>query len=528
MRLRTENIHEYRIKCNSIAQITLDDDFNVPDNKADIELIVKEWGDVQVDSVKVNKDKATVEGELKYALLFIGSASNMERMQPVKMEGKMPFSENVNLSDDATGDYVTCQASIEDLSIKAINSRKISVKAIVTLKIVCENLQDIQMVTGIEETDNTDIQQLQRELEFVQLAVNQRDNFRIRENISLPAGKSDIQEIIWDDVDVRNMNTRLADDGLKLTGELDVFVMYLGTDDSRAIQWYETTVNFDGSLDISGCSADMIPYVNYQVIGKAIEGRPDLDGENRDISVEVVMDMDVKAYEERKKDVIADIYSPTCRLDLTTSDTLLRTLLVHNKVASRVSGNLQLEKYADLMQICNCTATVQLDDCSYSNGEITAEGIVLANVFYITSNDNQPLGSVKTVIPFANKISLPDNVSEKELEYSIKPTIEQLAATINSAGVIEVKATILLDVICFRNFNYTGIKEGIFDNEKMDLSDKPSMTGYIADGTKTLWDVAKTYHTTTESIKRSNSKTAEGFTELSKVPRGTKLLLVRG
>ena len=47
MRLRTENIHEYRIKCNSIAQITLDDDFNVPDNKADIELIVKEWGDVQ-------------------------------------------------------------------------------------------------------------------------------------------------------------------------------------------------------------------------------------------------------------------------------------------------------------------------------------------------------------------------------------------------------------------------------------------------------------------------------------------------
>ena len=42
MRLRTENIHEYRIKCNSIAQITLDDDFNVPDNKADIELIVKE------------------------------------------------------------------------------------------------------------------------------------------------------------------------------------------------------------------------------------------------------------------------------------------------------------------------------------------------------------------------------------------------------------------------------------------------------------------------------------------------------
>ena len=60
---------------------------------------------------------------------------------------------------------------------------------------------------------------LKEELEFVQLAVNQRDNFRIRENVSLPAGKPEIQEIIWDDVDVRNLNTRLADDGLKLAGD---------------------------------------------------------------------------------------------------------------------------------------------------------------------------------------------------------------------------------------------------------------------------------------------------------------------
>ena len=74
-------------------------------------------------------------------LLYIGATSSIERMHPVKMDGRMNFSENVNLSSDCTGDYITCQASIEDLSIKAINSRKISVKAIVTLKLICEKLQ---------------------------------------------------------------------------------------------------------------------------------------------------------------------------------------------------------------------------------------------------------------------------------------------------------------------------------------------------------------------------------------------------
>ena len=526
MRLRTENIHEYRLKCNTVAQITLDDDFNVPDTKDDIELIVKEWGNVQTDSVKVNKDKAAVDGDLKFSLLYIGASSDSERMQPVKMTGKMSFSENVNLSGDCTGDYVTCQASIEDLSIKAINSRKISVKAIVTLKLICESLQDIQMITGVDETENTDIQQLKEELEFVQLAVNQRDNFRIRENVSLPAGKPEIQEIIWDDVDVRNLNTRLADDGLKLAGDLDIFVMYIGNGETGNVQWYETTASFEGSLDISGCNADMIPYVNFQIIGKTVEERPDLDGENRDIAVEVVLDMDVKAYEERKKDVIADIYSPSYDMEIENADTQLRCLVVRNNVSSRVSGNLQLENYADLMQICNCTATVQLDDVTYKEGELVAEGVVSANVFYITSSDSQPLGSVHTIIPFAGTVKI-DGVSPDSLEYNIKPSVQQLSATINSAGVIEVKSSVSLDVIVFRNFEYSGIKSAYMSEEKCDLSKMPSMTGYIADGTKTLWDVSKMYHTTADSIKASNPKCADGLSESVIVPRGTKLLLVK-
>ena len=497
MRLRTENIHEYRLKCNTVAQITLDDDFNVPDTKDDIELIVKEWGNVQTDSVKVNKDKAAVDGQLKFSLLYIGASSDSERMQPVKMTGKMSFSENVNLSGDCTGDYVTCQASIEDLSIKAINSRKISVKAIVTLKLICESLQDIQMITGVDETENTDIQQLKEELEFVQLAVNQRDNFRIRENVSLPAGKPEIQEIIWDDVDVRNLNTRLADDGLKLAGDLDIFVMYIGNGETGNVQWYETTASFEGSLDISGCNA-----------------------------VEVVLDMDVKAYEERKKDVIADIYSPSYDMEIENADTQLRCLVVRNNVSSRVSGNLQLENYADLMQICNCTATVQLDDVTYKEGELVAEGVVSANVFYITSSDSQPLGSVHTIIPFAGTVKI-DGVSSDSLEYNIKPSVQQLSATINSAGVIEVKSSVSLDVIVFRNFEYSGIKSAYMSEEKCDLSKMPSMTGYIADGTKTLWDVSKMYHTTADSIKASNPKCADGLSESVIIPRGTKLLLVK-
>ena len=169
---------------------------------------------------------------------------------------------------------------------------------------------------------------------------------------------------------------------------------------------------------------------------------------------------------------------------------------------------------------------MQLDDVTYKEGELVAEGVVSANVFYITSSDSQPLNSVHTPLPFKVTVKI-DGFCPDSLEYNIKPSVQQLSATINSAGVIEVKSSVSLDVIVFRNFEYSGIKSAYMSEEKSDLSKMPSMTGYIADGTKTLWDVSKMYHTTADSIKASNPKCADGLSESVIIPRGTKLLLVK-
>ena len=72
LELKYDNIHQYTVKCSNTSQITLDDDYNVPDSKPDIDSIVKDFGMVVLDSIRVNQDKAQVEGSLKYAILYIG------------------------------------------------------------------------------------------------------------------------------------------------------------------------------------------------------------------------------------------------------------------------------------------------------------------------------------------------------------------------------------------------------------------------------------------------------------------------
>ena len=60
MKINKERIRENSVKCKNTMQITLDDDFNVPDSKADIDSIIREWGNPHADSVKVSGERAEV------------------------------------------------------------------------------------------------------------------------------------------------------------------------------------------------------------------------------------------------------------------------------------------------------------------------------------------------------------------------------------------------------------------------------------------------------------------------------------
>ena len=79
-------------------------------------------------------------------------------------------------------------------------------------------------------------------------------------------------------------------------------------------------------------------------------------------------------------------------------------------------------------------------------------GAVIVNIFYITSDDNSPMGSINSVIPFTTVVELKE-YNKNLIEYTIRPSIEQLQASMNSSAQIEVKAVIALDTICFEPFN---------------------------------------------------------------------------
>ena len=88
MELIKKNIHMDRIKCQSAAQVTLEEDINVPDNKPDVGGIILHKAVIQIEEVKPTEDHVSVRGRLLFSVLY---QTKDEGQMLVNIDGKIPF-----------------------------------------------------------------------------------------------------------------------------------------------------------------------------------------------------------------------------------------------------------------------------------------------------------------------------------------------------------------------------------------------------------------------------------------------------
>ena len=70
LELVKQNIHMNRFKSNATTQVTLDDDFIVPDTMDDMARVILSSGDIQIESVKNQGEMVLVKGTLNFQVLY--------------------------------------------------------------------------------------------------------------------------------------------------------------------------------------------------------------------------------------------------------------------------------------------------------------------------------------------------------------------------------------------------------------------------------------------------------------------------
>ena len=302
MELVKKHIHMNRQKGSVTSQMTLDDDFNVPDTMDDVEQLILDSGEIQMEPARNQGERVVIKGKLSFRILYRTPAGQVQTLA-----GSLPFEENVNMLGLLESDYVQAGWELDDLNVGVINSRKLSVKALVTLKLQAETIYDAEAAADVNFDGN--VETLKRNVTVAALGVRRKDTFRVKEVLTISGNKPDIDTLLWQDLKIRGVNTKPLDGKVHIDGELMVFAIYSGEAGQVPVQCLEETIPFSGEVELSESVEEMIPFITVRLIHKDLEVNPDSDGEMRELAVDAVMELDMRLYEEEEVEILSDLYA---------------------------------------------------------------------------------------------------------------------------------------------------------------------------------------------------------------------------
>lgn len=534
MQLNKIKLHSCTTFASAQSQITLDDDYNVPDYRPDIVKVLKEKGELHFDEAKAAAGAAWLKGRLVFRVLY---RSDQENGKISCLKGEIPFQEKLNMDGVQEYDVIQASGEIEDLTIGVIHSRKISVRAVILLKTEEPREKEDELCVGIEADDGCE--KRYRNTNILQLLCMKRDQCRQKSEITLPSSKPNVQEILWKSLEIRNLDTKMGQDGVKLSGEVLISVLYQEEEETDRVQWYETVIPLDCGVECdAGTEADIIYKVKARPASMELEVKPDYDGEERVLVLELVMNLDIRVWKEQEISMLEDVYSLKKEIIPVCTGVTLHHISVKNDSQCRLTEQMELaESQEKILQICSCEGTVHLESTELTEQGVRAEGILVTELLYITTDDQMPIGSAREIYPFEQLIEIPQQTARTErnkleelealerknkLQTELDCRISQLSAVMLDQDHVEIKAVIGLNLLAFEQEqidNITDTCEEPLDMEQ--LQKRPGLVGYIAKDGDSLWSIAKENHTTVEDILRDNHRTDEDLR------RGEKILIVK-
>lgn len=516
MEFQKIKLHRSEKNRAAVTQITLDDDYNVPDYRQDIVKVIKERGELRFDEVKAMEGAAWIKGSLVFKVLY---RSDKQEGKISCLRGEIPFQERLNMDGLSEYDAVHATGDMEDLTIGVINSRKLNVRAVIVLTASSEKEVDEELTC--ELSDGSSYEQNIVEKEALKLLVVRRDICRQKSEAVLPSSKPNIREILWQSMQLRNVESRLVEGKIRLSGEILVSILYNDEEEGEHLSWYETTVPLDAQAECGVMEDDCIWQVQMVPLTMELEVKPDYDGEERILVMELALDTHIRIWKEEKIRLLTDLYSLQKEVKPVFRECPLERLLVKNAAKCRMTEQMELKEDKEkVLQICSCEGKVLLERQEIKPDGVLAEGTVEVNILCITPDDHMPVGAVQEIYPFSQLVEIPEMSAQAKVE--LDASLEQLSAVMLDQEHVEIRAAVRLDLIAFVQEVMQNIEEATESEPDLEmLRNRPGLVGYIAKAGDDLWTIAKENHTTIQNIMETNHRKSEVLLA------GEKVLIVK-
>lgn len=251
-----------------------------------------------------------------------------------------------------------------------------------------------------------------------------------------------------------------------------------------------------------------------------MEVRPDFDGEERIITFELCLNLDIGIYEEEKIDILSDVYGVVKEIAVSEKEASFCRFL------SRSSGRMKLAEHfrggenAQIVKILHTAGQLQMTDQTRVENGMEITGVVNLQILYECSKDEEKYGMLKENIPFHYVLETEE--MDDFCECPVQGEVEQLMVSLIDGEEVDVKC-----VLFFRSNLYRKWKEKMVDRVTVSELDSEKMAAlpgiaiYMVREGESLWDIGKRYYVPVSVIRQTNELTSD------EVKCGDKILIVK-
>jgi hypothetical protein len=391
---------------------------------------------------------------------------------------------------------------------------------VINISVSAESSEAQEVVVDIQDIPASQL--LKSSLSINKTVENKLDHFKVKDQLTIPASKPNISEILQVATQIANKDIRVANGRVNIAGELLVSTLFKGQDDESFVEFVENDIPFNGSVDVAGAKVDMFADVALTAQDQYVQVRPDSDGEDRVIDIEVSVGVSLKVYSSESIEILEDAYATDQDVRISKTPVSYPRLVCRNRNQTTVKEVVQIDPDSpDMLQIFKVKGVSVLDDVKVIEDKIIAEGIIKADVLYVAQSDETPLFNHQTVIPYRQVIETKGSAPDMGIGLDI--SVDHVAFSMLSPRETEVRFLLTFNTQVTEEKTVDVISDVEFAPlDQSYLDSMASLTVYIVQPGDSLWKIAKKYNTSIDEMLSVNE-----IDNPAKIYAGQKLLILK-
>lgn len=488
--------YEQLLRENSTTN-TLKGEYLIKDSHPDVHKILGIEAKSIITSKETLTDKIMIEGQVNYSVIYMSEdESKNTSINSVSLSEK--FADYLDFSNEEHKVICDVECVIEHIQVNIMNERKIAVDGIRATKWQVYKVGEFEFVKDIDGRE--DIQVKKKSEEVNQIKGEREIEVIGKSMIKVTMDKPEIQEILKCSINLHKKEVKLGEGKIYFGCYCKVEALCKAKE-GNDIFLLQDDVYLSKEEELIGINSDMISLHQIDIMNYDSIITPDDLGESRIVNVEFVVKGTVKVISKETIEFIKDAYSPMYSIDLVKKNYEIGVIqgIVSNEII--VKDNLypkdEKDKISCIVSAYGCPI---ITSKAVEDDKINIEGIIKVSVLYKTAEEDCKTDMCEGEIPFTTVIDLKG--TKPNMIALCKVHLENLDATIE-ANTIGVRANLSVLVKVYYKENKEWIVDIVEVSEEKKCK-KASVIIYVVNHGDTLWDLAKKYNTTMDSLVKVN------------------------